>query len=99
MKLAVIGNGAIGSGLAGVLSKAGHDVAVIGKGDDIAGAVAKAEVVILATPYGAAAEVAGQADFAGKVVVDVSNPVKADFSGLQVGLESSAAEEITRREA
>ena len=96
MKLAVIGNGAIGSGLAAVLARAGQDVALVGKGDEIAGAVAKADVVILATPYGAAADIAGHADFSGKIVVDVSNPVNADFSGLQVGLESSAAEEIAK---
>ena len=97
MKIAVIGNGAIGSGLAGVLAKAGHDVTSVGKGQDIASAVAQARVVILATPYSAAVEIAGQTDFTGKIVVDVSNPVNADFSGLQVGHETSAAEEIARR--
>lgn len=96
MKLAVIGNGNIGSGLASVLNNAGHDVAVVGKGEDIAGRVANAEIVILATPYSAAADVVGQADFSGKVVVDLSNPVNEDFSGLLVGLESSAAEEIAK---
>jgi len=96
MKIAVIGNGAIGSGLAGVLATAGHDVVSVGKSDDTAAAVANAEVVILATPYSAAEEVAGAADYAGKVVVDLSNPVNADFSGLQVGHQSSAAEEIAK---
>ena len=50
--------------------------------------------MILATPYGAAVDVAGRADFSGKLVIDVSNPVNEDFSGLQVGRDSSAAEEI-----
>jgi len=57
-------------------------------------AVATADAVILATPYGAVAGIAKQADFAGKVVVDVTNPVIHDFSGLQLGFDSSAAEEI-----
>jgi len=94
MKVAVIGNGNIGSGLASVLGGAGHQVTVVDRGDDLRKAVSEAEAVILATPYGAAKEIASQADFAGKIVVDVSNPVTADFSGLQVGHESSAAEEI-----
>lgn len=97
MKIAIIGNGNVGSGLARVIDAAGHEVALLGRDADLKAAVGAAELVILATPYGAAADLAGQADFAGKVVVDVSNPVTADFSGLQVGLSSSAAEEIAAR--
>ena len=63
---------------------------------DIATAVEGADIVILSTPYDAAAEVAGQADFIGKIVVDVSNPVTVDFSALQLGHTSSAAEEIAK---
>jgi len=96
MEIAVIGNGNIGSGLASVLTGAGHDVAAYGREDDLGAAITAAEVVILATPYSVAADVAGQADFTGKLVIDVSNPVKEDFSGLQVGLDSSAAEEIAK---
>lgn len=59
----------------------------------ISAAVAGADLVILATPFGAAAEIAA-ADFAGKTVIDVSNPVTADFSGLALGFDRSAAEEI-----
>ncbi|PUB14222.1 NAD(P)-binding domain-containing protein [Yoonia sediminilitoris] len=36
MKIAVIGNGNAGSGLAAVLPEAGHDVGVYGRGDDLA---------------------------------------------------------------
>ncbi|SDJ37679.1 NADPH-dependent F420 reductase [Aliiruegeria lutimaris] len=96
MKIAIIGNGNIGFGLAGVLAQAGHDVIAHGRDADIGAAVRGAELVILATPYGAAADLAAKADFAGKVVVDVSNPITEDFSGLQVGHDSSAAEEIAK---
>ncbi len=94
MKIAVIGNGNIGLGLASVLTGAGQDVAAFGRDDDLAAAVAAAEIVILATPYGAAADIAGKAEFSDKLVIDVSNPVKDDFSGLQVGHDTSAAEDI-----
>jgi len=62
----------------------------------IATAVNGADLVILSTLYDAAVNVTDKADFAGKIVIDVSNPVTADFSALQVGSTSSAAEEIAR---
>ena len=94
MRITIIGNGNIGSGLAKVLSQAGHDVSALDQNDDLATGVSQADLVVLSTPYGAATDVAGKADFTGKTVVDVSNPVTADFSGLLVGHKTSAAEEI-----
>ncbi len=73
---------------------AGSGVSV--KAAEVRQAVAGADVVILAVPFGAAAGLAEVADFAGRVVVDVTNPVKDDFSGLQVGHTTSAAEEIAK---
>lgn len=66
------------------------------KGADIGSAVKDGDLIIFATYYNAAEELAKQADFTGKVVVDLSNPVTADFSALQLGHTSSAAEEIAR---
>lgn len=94
MKPAIIGNGNIGSGLAGALARAGHEAHAYGRGDDLAAAISGAEVVILATPFGAAQQIAGVANFAGKTVIDVSNPITEDFSGLQIGHDTSAAETI-----
>lgn len=47
-------------------------------------AVEAADVIVLAIPYGTVDEVLGDtgAALAGKVLVDATNPVKADFSGL-----------------
>lgn len=60
-------------------------------------AVAKADIVFLAVPYDAAAAVVDAAGgLAGKIVVDLTNPMKADFSGLAIGFSTSAAEEIAR---
>ncbi|WP_165313573.1 NADPH-dependent F420 reductase [Vibrio ziniensis] len=66
------------------------------KASNIADAVKASEVVILATPYDAVSSLTNAADFSGKIVIDVTNPVKADFSGLSVGFETSAAEEIQK---
>ena len=61
-------------------------------------AVAGAEIVILAVPHDAAEnEVAPEieAGVAGKPVIDVSNPLRPDLSGLAT--DTSAAEEIQQR--
>lgn len=57
-------------------------------------AIARADIVVLALPYGAALAAAANPALAGKIVLDISNPVTADFSGLLVGHTSSAAEQI-----
>ena len=61
-------------------------------------AVAGAEVVILAVPYvGAGSEVANEIRDAvgGKTIVDVTNPLKPDYSGLATE-GTSAAEEFQK---
>lgn len=62
-----------------------------------ANAAASAETVVLAVPYEATAEVIDAAGgLAGKVVIDITNPLTADYSGLTVGHTTSAAEEIQK---
>ncbi|WP_321450044.1 NAD(P)-binding domain-containing protein [uncultured Cohaesibacter sp.] len=56
--------------------------------------VAAADVVILSTPFAASKAIVAEANFSGKILIDVSNPITDDFSGLQVGFTSSAAEEL-----
>jgi predicted dinucleotide-binding enzyme len=55
------------------------------------------DVTLLAVPYDAAAEIVGAGDFDGRILVDVTNPMKADFSGLAIGHSTSAAEEIQKK--
>lgn len=57
-------------------------------------AIAKADIVVLALTFDAAVATAGNPALAGKIVVDMSNPIKADFSGLTIGHTTSAAEQI-----
>ncbi|WP_319414086.1 NAD(P)-binding domain-containing protein [uncultured Cohaesibacter sp.] len=58
--------------------------------------VAAADLVILSTPFAASKAVVAEADFSGKILVDVSNPITDDFSALQLGFSSSAAEELAK---
>jgi 8-hydroxy-5-deazaflavin:NADPH oxidoreductase len=88
----------MGKGLAARLS--GKATVVLGARSPKAGetsyadAVAKADVVVLALPFTAALDAARALDLAGKTVVDISNPIRPDFSGLAIGHTTSAAEEI-----
>jgi predicted dinucleotide-binding enzyme len=60
-------------------------------------AAADAEAIVLATGYGdAVAALRSVGDLRGKVVVDITNPLTADYMGLTVGHDTSAAEEIAR---
>jgi hypothetical protein len=60
----------------------------------VAEAVADADVVVLAVPYSAADGVAREIAPAvgGKVVIDATNPIRPDYSGLATGPEASGAE-------
>lgn len=63
----------------------------------IADAAKFGEVVVLAVPYSqitAALKTAG--DLKGKILLDVTNALTPDFSGLAVGFTSSAAEEVAK---
>jgi predicted dinucleotide-binding enzyme len=55
-----------------------------------------ADAVVLATPYAAnAAAIVSAGDLSGKILMDVTNPIAANFS-LAVGLTSSGAEEVAK---
>ena len=52
------------------------------------------DVVVLAVPWGQAENALLSAgSLEGKILIDCTNPLKPDFSGLAVGLTTSAAEE------
>jgi len=69
-----------------------------GAATGIYGAAPRGDIVILAVPYGSAAAVVADfgAALAGKVIVDITNPVAPDLSGLVTPAGSSAAQEIAR---
>ncbi|MDE2384347.1 MAG: NAD(P)-binding domain-containing protein [Alphaproteobacteria bacterium] len=111
MKVSVIGSGNMGSAFVKQLTAAGHSVAVSSRNAASAEKLAKAhkakavalakageaDVIILATGAAdAAAALKGAGDLNGKVVVDITNPLTADYMGLTLGHSTSSAEEIAR---
>ncbi len=62
-----------------------------------AGAAAGADAIVLATGYAdAVAALKALGDLKGKVVIDITNPLTADYMGLTLGHSTSAAEEIAK---
>jgi len=88
----ILGNGNMGQAIAGLVTKGGHSVQTITQHDDQA---VTGEIVVLAVPYAAVADIVAKrgASLAGKVVVDITNPVDFEtFDSLVVPADGSAAD-------
>ena len=93
--VSIIGTGTMGQAIAGVVTRGGNTVELLGHGD--AETPVTGELVVLAVPYSAVGEVLAQRgdSLAGKVVVDITNPVNFEtFDSLVVAPDGSAAAEI-----
>ena len=93
--ISIIGSGNMGQAISGLAAKGGNTVELLNSSD--AGKPVTGDIVVLAVPYPKVAEVVAQrgAQLAGKVVVDITNPVNfATFDDLTVPADSSAAAEI-----
>src|SRR6476619_2869910 len=93
--VSIIGTGNMGQAIAGIAGKGGHTVQLLGQSDS--GTDVTGDIVVLAVPYPAvAAVVAERGDsLAGKIVVDITNPLNFEtFDSLTVPADSSATAEI-----
>ena len=109
MRVAVVGAGNVGAGLAKAATAAGHEVTVaaahqenaVKVAEQVGGAAAAtvadaakgADVVVLAVPAGVAADVLAEIKDTNAVVVDATNPVNETYSDLTTG-GSSQAEQL-----
>ena len=110
MDIGIIGAGTLGTALGGGLREAGHAVmyargesarqaaeghdASVGSNAD---AAAFGEVVILAVPFGAVGCALAEAQPPeGRIIWSCVNALKPDYSGLVVGFDHSAGEEVAR---
>ena len=91
----ILGNGNMGKAITSVVSKGGSTVQILDV-DDAAPPI-PGDIVVLALPYAALADVVAsrREQLAGKVVVDITNPVNFEtFDSLVVPTNSSAAAEL-----
>lgn len=112
MDIAIIGAGNVGRSLATAFVRAGHAVTIASRDPEDVGAVAAetgatvaesneaaviaSSVVVLAVPFGSAADIAVEIGDAvtGKVVVDVSNRMSFGADGPAMDTTTSNAEEL-----
>jgi predicted dinucleotide-binding enzyme len=111
MKVGILGAGSLGSALGERLGHAGHEIMFGGAATALevakrlgaqvganSQAAAFGEVLVLAVPYAAldsALDEAGSLD--GQVLWSCVNALKRDLSGLAVGFDDSAAEQVARK--
>jgi 8-hydroxy-5-deazaflavin:NADPH oxidoreductase len=95
--VSIIGKGNMGPVISGIVTKGGNTVELFDTADT--DKAVTGDIVVLAVPYPAVASVLAQrADqLAGKVVVDITNPLNfATFDSLTVPTDGSAAAEIAQ---
>ena len=93
--LSIIGTGNMGQAIAAVAGKGGHTVQLLGENDQ--NTPVGGDVVVLAVPYPAVSDVLAKRgeQLAGKIVVDVTNPLNFEtFDSLVVPADGSATAEI-----
>ncbi|AQP48581.1 diguanylate cyclase [Tessaracoccus aquimaris] len=94
-KVTIIGGGKMGKAISNLVTTGGNTVEILTRSDAVTAVTG--EIVVLAIPFGAVDDVlARRADeFAGRIVVDITNPVDFDtFDSLVVPADSSAAAEL-----
>jgi len=111
VNLGIIGAGSLGTALGGRLAERGHTI-MFGGGASAQDAALRqrarvgsnaetaafGDVVILAVPFAAIdAALAESAPLRGRVLWSCVNAFKPDYTGLVVGFDNSAAEEVARR--
>jgi NADPH-dependent F420 reductase len=112
MDVAIIGAGNVGSALARAFVRSGHDVTITARSTDRASQVAtatgakyaasnaeaarSADVIVLATPFTSAAEVAAEIRSVakGRVIVDATNRMSFGPTGPDMDTTTSNAEEL-----
>ncbi len=93
--LSIIGTGNMGQAIAAVAARGGHTVQLLGSSDT--GTDVTGDVVVLAVPHHAISGILEQrgTSLAGKVVVDITNPVNFEtFDSLTVPADASATAAI-----
>lgn len=93
--VSIIGSGNMGQAISGLAGKGGNTVELISSFDT--DTPVTGDIVVLAVPYPALAQVIAErgAQLAGRVVVDITNPLNFEtFDSLTVPADSSAAAEI-----
>jgi predicted dinucleotide-binding enzyme len=109
MKISIIGAGHVGSTLGAGWAKHGHDIAfgvrnpkktdsaTTAKIVSVMEAAQSSDVVVLAVPWnGVADALLSAGDLKGKILLDATNPLLPDLSGLDTSAGSSGGETVAK---
>ena len=95
--VSIIGNGNMGTAIGGIVAAGGNTVEYVGR--DVSQPIT-GDIVILAVPHPSLDEIveARREHLAGKIVVDITNPLNFEtFDSLVVPADSSAAAELAAK--
>ena len=93
--VSILGKGNMGPAIASIVQKGGNTVELLGESDSAKPVTG--DIVVLAVPYPAVSKIVAERgdQLAGKIVVDITNPVDFEtFDSLTVPADSSATAEI-----
>ena len=94
-KITIIGGGKMGKAISNLVTSGGNTVEILTRSDAVTAVTG--EIVVLAIPFGAVEDVLSRRadELAGRIVVDITNPVDfATFDSMVVPADSSAAAEL-----
>ncbi len=93
MKIGILGKGNVGGALGEAWTRAGHQVTLAGR-SNLAEAARAGEVVVCALPWPATKDALTSLDLKGKILIDATNPMLPDLSGLELGTTTSGGEKV-----
>jgi predicted dinucleotide-binding enzyme len=103
MNISIIGKGNVGGALGSGWERAGHTVLYGVRSPsssnerEIEQAVEESNTIVLAVPWSVVPSLlANPTAFKGKLVIDCTNPIAKDFSGLSIGHTDSGGETVAR---
>lgn len=101
MKIGILGAGNVGGTLGRIWRDRGHEVWLGVRSPKAEGEVTlqqaftAGEILLLSTPWPATQPFLEElGDFGGKILIDATNPINADLSGLTHGTTTSGAEQV-----
>lgn len=107
MKIGIVGTGNVGITLGRRFAQLGHEVTFgtrrpndpklqeLGRLTSQQEAAQSSEIIVLSTPWPATREaVRGLGNLSGKILLDCTNPLLPDLSGLTLGTTTSAGEQV-----
>ena len=100
MRIAIVGAGNVGGTLGRKWAAKGHEIRIGSRKPEageysIIDAASQSDIVVLSTPWPAVdSAITACGSLAGKILIDCTNPLLPDLSGIELGTTTSGAEHV-----